>query len=53
MAVATKPAVPRKAVRELKHLRTSAGDQRLKLAWCHRCHRCHRCHAALRPGHGK
>lgn len=42
MAVITKPAAPKKAVRELKKLRTSAGDHRLKLAFCHRCHACHR-----------
>lgn len=41
MAVITKPAAPKKAVRELKNLRTSAGDQRLKLAFCHRCHHCY------------
>lgn len=41
MSAITKPAAPKKAVRELKNLRTSAGDQRLKLAFCHRCHRCH------------
>lgn len=52
MTVVTKLAIPKKAVRELKNLRTSTGDQRLKLAWCHRCHRCHGCHA-VRPGHSK
>lgn len=43
MAVITKPTAQKKpVVRELKNLRTSAGNQRLKLAFCHRCHRCHR-----------
>ena len=41
MSVITKSAAPKKAVRELKNLRVSAGDQRLKMAFCHRCHRCH------------
>ena len=41
MSVITKPAAPKKAVRELKNLRTSVGGQRLKAAFCHRCHRCH------------
>lgn len=41
MSVITKPAAPKKAVRELKNLRTSAGSQRLKLAFCRRCHSCH------------
>lgn len=46
MPVVTKPAAQKKAVRELKHLRTSARGQRLKLAFCHRCHRCHGCRVA-------
>lgn len=41
MSVIKKSAAPKKAVRELKNLRISAGDQRLKMAFCHRCHRCH------------
>ncbi len=42
MSVITKSAAPKKkAVRELKNLRTSAGDQRLKMAFCRRCHSCH------------
>lgn len=39
MTVVTKPAAPKKAVRELKNLRTSSSGQ--KLLFCHRCHRCH------------
>ncbi len=45
MAVITQPAAQKKAVRELKNLRTSTRGQRLKLAFCHGCHRCH----AIRP----
>lgn len=50
MAVVTKPPAPKKAVRELKNLRTPAGDQRA-VAFCHRCHRCHvaRTAAASKP----
>ena len=46
MSVITKPAAQKKAVRELKNLRTSASNNpRLKLAFCHRCHRCHGCNS--------
>lgn len=38
MPVVTKPAAPKKAVRELKNLRVSARDQLSKLAFCHGCH---------------
>lgn len=41
MSVTTKSTAPKKAVRELKKLRTMASGQRLKLAFCHRCHSCH------------
>lgn len=47
MNVVTKPAAPKKAVRELKNLRTV--DRDLKVAFCHRCHRCH----AVRPTPGR
>ncbi|MBI2824822.1 MAG: hypothetical protein HYX69_09065 [Planctomycetia bacterium] len=41
MTVVTKPAAPKKAIRELKNLRTSTRGQSLKLAFCHGCHAVH------------
>ena len=41
MTVVTKLAGQKKPVRELKKLRTSARNQRLKPAFCHHCHHCH------------
>lgn len=41
MSAITKPAAKKKAVRELKNLRTSTRGPRLKLAFCHSCHGCH------------
>jgi hypothetical protein len=46
MPVVTKPAAKKKAVRELKNLRTSANSQHRKLAFCRGCH-------AFRPDCGK
>lgn len=44
MTTIIEPKVEKKAVRELKSLRTTGRERAAERNYCHSCHRCHRCH---------